>query len=69
VEGKAQVVTLAEIETNDWNLNIPRYVEPILEEESITVEEALKLLKSAMEDAYQAEERLKHLLRQANLME
>jgi type I restriction enzyme M protein len=69
VEGKAQVVDLTEIEANDWNLNIPRYVEPILEEETITVAEALEELKSAMDDAYQAEERLKLLLRQANLME
>ncbi len=69
VEGKTYVATLNEIADNDWNLNIPRYVEPIIEEETITVEEAIDDLKMALGDAYQAEEHLKHLLRQSGLME
>ncbi|KAA3654881.1 MAG: SAM-dependent DNA methyltransferase [Chloroflexi bacterium] len=68
VEGHAKVVTLAEIEANDWNLNIPRYVEPIIEEETITVEEALTNLQNALAEAYAAEDKLKQLLIDADLM-
>jgi type I restriction enzyme M protein len=68
VEGVAQVVTLDEIGGNDWNLNIPRYVEPVIEEETLTVEEAVQNLKLALDEAYAAEDRLKELLRDAGLM-
>jgi type I restriction-modification system DNA methylase subunit len=68
VEGVAQVVTLDEIGDNDWNLNIPRYVEPVIEEEMLTVEEAVQNLKLALNEAYAAEDRLKELLRDAGLM-
>ena len=68
VEGLAKVVSLTEIAENDWNLNIPRYVEPLIEEETITIDEALGDLKKAMREAFQAEDKLKHLLIQNNLM-
>jgi type I restriction enzyme M protein len=68
VEGATNVVSLSDIEDNDWNLNIPRYVEPVIEEESITVEEALADLKAAMEEAFNAEDRLKALLIQNGLL-
>lgn len=69
VVGHVKVVTLAEIAENDWNLNIPRYVEPIIEEENITVAEALDKLQGALENAYASEERLKQLLNQNGLWE
>lgn len=69
VEGAAAVVTLDDIAENDWNLNIPRYVEPVIEEEQISVEEALDNLKAALDEAYAAEDKLKTLLQDANLME
>jgi type I restriction enzyme M protein len=69
VDGAAKVVTLSEIAENDWNLNIPRYVEPVIDEETITVEEALENLKRAMHEAFEAEDRLKALLIQNGLME
>jgi type I restriction enzyme M protein len=69
VEGHVSVVTIDEIEENDWNLNIPRYVEPIIEEETISVEEALANLQSALDEAYIAEDKLKKLLNDTNLME
>ena len=69
VEGAAKVVTLSEIAKNDWNLNIPRYVEPVIEEETITVEEALQNLKVAMSEAFRAEDALKELLVKNGLME
>lgn len=68
VVGHAKVVSLAEIAANDWNLNIPRYVEPIIEEETITVAEALSNLKTALTEAYATEDRLQQLLTNAGLM-
>ena len=53
---------------NDFNLNIPRYVEPVIEEESITVDEALKNLKQSLDAAYAAEDRLASLLKNAGVM-
>lgn len=67
VEGACRVVDLDEIEENDFNLNIPRYVEPIIEEESITVEEAVENLKKSLEAAYAAEDRLTDLLKREGL--
>lgn len=68
IEGICRVVTIDEIRVNDFNLNIPRYVEPVIEEETITVEEAIADLKESLEVAYAAEDRLKELLKQAGLM-
>jgi len=67
-EGVARVVTLDEIVENDWNLNIPRYVEPVIEEEMLTVAEAMGNLRQALDDAYAAEDRLKALLGEAGLV-
>ena len=47
VEGIARVVTLDEIAANDHNLNIPRYVEPKVEQEVLTVDEAMRQLRTA----------------------
>ena len=63
----AHVATLAEIERNDWNLNIPRYVEPVAGGETITLENALVNLKTSLADAYAAEDRLRELLADARL--
>jgi len=68
VDGVARMVGLREIAENDYNLNIPRYVEPVIEEETITVEEALINLKFSLEAAYAAEDRLERLLQRAGLM-
>lgn len=68
VPGAARVVTLDEIARSDWNLNIPRYVEPVAKEETVTVGEALANLKTALAEAYAAEDRLRDLLRQSGLM-
>jgi type I restriction enzyme M protein len=62
VSGVCRVVTLDEIRENDYNLNIPRYVEPVIEEESISVDQAVTNLKASLEAAYAAEDRLFELL-------
>ena len=62
IEGVARLVVLDEIEKNDWNLNIPRYIDPIFQEETLSVSDAINNLKTSLEAAYAAEDRLKQLL-------
>jgi type I restriction enzyme M protein len=68
VEGACRVVNIDEIRGNDFNLNIARYVEPIVEEETVTVEQALDNLKESLAAAYAAEDRLKELLIEEELI-
>ncbi|MED6341582.1 MAG: N-6 DNA methylase, partial [Pseudomonadota bacterium] len=62
IEGVARWVALTEIEENDFNLNIARYVQKPLEEETITVEEALKDFQQKLVALEQAENELEALL-------
>lgn len=68
VQGFCRLVTAEEIISNDYNLNIPRYVEPVVEEETITLDEALTNLQQCYEEAYQAENHLKELLIKEGLL-
>lgn len=68
VEGLCRVVLLDEIRENEFNLNIPRYVELMVEEELITAEEAVSNIKESLKAAYAAEDRLADLLRQEGLL-
>jgi type I restriction enzyme M protein len=68
VEGGARVVTLEEIAANDYNLNIPRYVEPKVEREALTVEEAMKRLQESATAAFAAEDRLVAILKREGLL-
>lgn len=68
VEGHVHVAAREEIADNDWNLNIARYVEPVIEEEEITVAEAVEKLNQALQVAYAAEDRLLQLLEEAGLV-
>ncbi|MFR3030397.1 MAG: N-6 DNA methylase [Blautia sp.] len=45
VDKFAHVATMAEIETNGWNLNIPRYVDTFEEEEPVDLEAVRSDLK------------------------
>ncbi len=69
VEGIARVVTLEEIATNDHNLNIPRYVEPQVTQETLSVEEAMKRLRTSARAALEAEDRLVELLKKEGLLQ
>jgi type I restriction enzyme M protein len=68
VEGIARVVSLDEIAANDFNLNIPRYVEPKNEQEILTVEEAMQRLRESADAAFGAEEKLIGLLKREGLL-
>lgn len=62
IEGVARWVPYSEIEENDFNLNIARYVQKPLEEETISVEEALLDFKQKLAALELAEQELEELL-------
>ena len=65
----ARVVTLEEIAANDYNLNIPRYVEPKVDQEILTVEEALQRLQASAAAAFAAEDKLVAILKREGLLQ
>jgi len=62
VEKYARVVPLLEIEQNDWNLNISRYVDTSEEEERIDVAEAVRKLRELEQERAAAEGRMNRYL-------
>jgi type I restriction enzyme M protein len=68
VEGVARVVTVEEIAGNDHNLNISRYVEPKVEQDLLTVEDATRLLKASAENTFAAEDKLIAILKREGLL-
>jgi type I restriction enzyme M protein len=62
------VATLDEIAANDYNLNIPCYVEPKVEQEMMTIEMAMQRLKDSAMAAYAAEDKLIHILKSSGLL-
>ena len=64
----ARLVTLEEIATNDYNLNIPRYVEPKVAQEVVTVEEAMLRLQASAAAAFAAEDKLIAILKREGLL-
>lgn len=62
VENYVKVATLDELKENDYNLNIPLYVEKIIEDKLPSVEDALADLKTAWEESLKAEEKFKTIL-------
>jgi type I restriction enzyme M protein len=65
----ARVVGLAEIEENEFNLNIPRYVDTFEPEPRVEVKDALKALGEAEAAANKAKEDLSRLLNEAGYAE
>ncbi len=61
----ARVVGLDEIEGNEFNLNIPRYVDTFEPEPRVEVKDALKALREAEAAAKEAETKLRGLLKNA----
>ena len=62
VENYVKVASMPDIEENGFNLNIPLYVEKIIEDNLPTVEEALVDLKEAWSASQEAEEKFKKVL-------
>ena len=63
VENHVKEATMKDIVENDHNLNIPLYVEKVIEDDLPTVDEALADLKQAWAECQKAEENLKTKLR------
>lgn len=68
IKGATRVATIDDIKKNDYNLNISLYVEPMIEEEKISAEDALLYLEKALKESLEAEEKFKSLLRMAKVM-
>ena len=62
VENHVKVASLEDIQENDFNLNIPLYVEKVIEDNLPSVEEALADLKQAWKASQEAEEKFKKKL-------
>jgi type I restriction enzyme M protein len=62
IENFTKLASLEELKENDFNLNIPLYVEKIIEDNLPTVEEALSDLKKAWGESLKAEEKFKKVL-------
>ncbi len=58
-----KVASLIDIAENDFNLNIPLYVEKVIEDNLPSVEVALADLKTAWSESLKAEEKFKSILR------
>jgi type I restriction enzyme M protein len=56
-------VAFPEIEENEFNLNIPRYVDTFEPEPKIEVREALQALENAEEEVDRAESTLRQVLK------
>lgn len=63
IENYVKVVGIDEIKENDFNLNIPLYVEKVIEDNLPSVEEALAELKKAWNESLEAEEKFKNILK------
>ncbi len=63
VENHVKVATVDDLEENDYNLNIPLYVEKIIEDNLPSVEEAMADLKTAWNESLKAEEKFKSILK------
>lgn len=63
VENYVKVANAKDLQENDYNLNIPLYVEKIIEDNLPTVEEAKSDLKVAWDESLKAEEKFKSVLK------
>ena len=64
VENYTKVALMEDIKENDYNLNIPLYVEKIIENDLPSVEEALSDLKMAWNESLESEKKFKDLLKE-----
>lgn len=63
VENYVKVASMQDLKENDFNLNIPLYVEKIIEDNLPSVEEAMSDLKKAWQASLEAEEKFKNNLK------
>ena len=63
VNNHVKVATIDDIRENDYNLNIPLYVEKVIEDNLPSAEESLADLKTAWDESLRAEEKFKAILK------
>ena len=63
----AHVANLKEITENDFNLNIPRYVDTFEEEEPVNMDEVQKEIQGIEKELRKTQDRMKELLKEARL--
>lgn len=64
IDKLSQLVTLPEIENNDYNLNIPRYVDKFEPEQIPDIITVMAELKELNKEIYASEKRLQHMIGQ-----
>jgi len=69
VKDRAKVVSLNEIEEEDWTLNISRYVLPPIGEDIPPFPEAVAAFKEALAEAKKAEDQLREVLTEGGWLE
>ncbi len=69
VEDRTKVVSVEEIEAEDWTPNISRYVPPPTGERIPPLPEALATFKSALSECHAAEDRLRKVLSEGGWLE
>ena len=69
VPDRARVVSLKEIQEEDWTLNISRYVLPPIGADIPTLDVAIADFKTALEHAREAEERLRSIIEENGWLE
>lgn len=68
VKDHVKVVTLKDIETNEWSLNIPLYVGKSIDGKSLSLDEAKDAFETAIKDVWDMESEIGTLLKQFSLM-
>ena len=67
VKNQAKVTSLKEIASNDWNLNIPLYIEKATKGDLLSVKEATSQLEKSFKDVLESESKFKKLLGEFSL--
>ncbi len=68
VHNSVKQVSLEDISSKDFNLNIPLYIEKEVKDYLPSMDEAIKSLEAAANDAWAAESKFKNLLKQFDLL-
>jgi len=68
VENRARLVSLDEIKTEDWTLNISRYVLPPLSEYIPSLDVAIEDFKTTWQKAREAEEKLRSIMKETGFL-
>ena len=63
IENYSKIASMEDIKANQYSLNIPLYVEKIIEDNLLSVEEALSDLKIAWNNSLESEKKFKDLLK------